>query len=317
MAMFTAYDAVGVKEDVSDIISNISPTKTPFQASIGNEKVTQKNPQWQEDSLRAQASNAQIEGFTASDVAITATTMRSNYTQILSETVKISGSMDATSTYGRARESAYQVSKSMAQVKRDLEYAFVGGAAAGGAGSSSSARTMTSFQRQLLNDGSNAMSDGVNNVLYTGSTSTTPVETNFLDVLQGLYTNGADPSVIQVTPANSRVVADFAKAAGRYRTIESSTNGRDGRTIINVVDLYVSPFGEQRVMLNRFLKAKNTLFYDPDMWRQLNFRPWFRETLAKTGDNTSIMIVGEFSLKHKNFNASGAVVEAAASANAY
>lgn len=312
MAMFTAYDAVGVKEDVSDIITNISPTKTPFQTSVGNEKCTQKVFDWQEDTLRAVAANVQQEGFTASDVAITATTLRENVTQIMAETIKISASMDSTDTYGRAKESAYQIAKSAAQVKRDLEHAYVGTAQNKVKPTDNTTnRQMSGFQRQLLNDGGNVMTSA-NTVLYTGGTSTVPTEALLLDLLQGLYTNGADPKVIQVTPANTRVIADFAKAAGRYRTLENMS-----KTILNVVDLYVSPFGEQRLMLNRFLKSKNTLVYDPDLWRKVTFRPWSRETLAKTGDNTSIMLVGEMSLKHKNFLSSGAIVEAAASANAY
>jgi hypothetical protein len=83
------------------------------------------------------------------------------------------------------------------------------------------------------------------------------------------------------------------------------------KTITNVVDVYVSPFGEQKVVNNRFVKSTNTLVYEPDMWKKVTLRPWSRETLAKTGDNTQMMIVGEFSLKHKNFSGSGAIVQAA------
>jgi hypothetical protein len=32
----TSYVEVGTKEDISEIITNISPTKTPFQTMIGN-----------------------------------------------------------------------------------------------------------------------------------------------------------------------------------------------------------------------------------------------------------------------------------------
>jgi hypothetical protein len=312
MALYTQYDAVGIKEDISDIISNISPTKTPFQAAIGNEKSTQKLFQWQEDSLRAVSDNNQAEGFEASDVAITATTMRNNVTQILSETTKVSGSIDTASAYGRAKESAYQLSKTMAQVKRDLEHAFVGTAQAKVSPSDNlSNRKMAGFQRQLLNDGGNAMSSA-NTVLYTGGTSTQPTEDNLLDLLEGLYDNGADPSVIMVTPTNSRVIADFAKASGRYRTYEGGAT-----KLVNVVDIYVSPFGQQRVVINRFLLDKNTLVFEPDMWKQVTFRPWTREVLAKTGDSVKNMVLGEFSLKHKNYLASGAIVERSASANAY
>jgi hypothetical protein len=79
--------------------------------------------------------------------------------------------------------------------------------------------------------------------------------------------------------------------------------------IVNTVNLYVSPFGEQKVELNRFLKAKNTLIYEPEMWMQATLRPWTRETLAKTGDAEKQMIIGEFSLKHKNFGAGALILD--------
>lgn len=312
MPLYTTFDAVGAKEDISTIISNISPTKTPMQTSIGNEKVTQKLYQWQEDVLRAVIDNNQAEGFEASDVSIVPTTMRDNTVQILSETIKVATSQDATDSYGRAKESAYQIAKSMAQVKRDLENAFVGTAQAKVKPTNNlTNRKMAGFQAQIPNAGAGSLAL-TDMALYTGATTTKPTESNLLDVLQQVFLNGAEPSVIQVTPTNSRTLADFAKASGRYRTFENTAaRGEGQRTIINVVDLYVSPFGEQRMLLNRFLKTGNTLVYEPDMWKKVTFRPWTRETLAKTGDNVKIMLVGEFSLKHKNFGASGVIVEQA------
>ena len=35
---FQTYTAIGNREDLSDIIYNISPTDTPFMSSIGKEK---------------------------------------------------------------------------------------------------------------------------------------------------------------------------------------------------------------------------------------------------------------------------------------
>ena len=32
---FSTYDAIGIREDLSDLISNISPTTTPFMSNIG------------------------------------------------------------------------------------------------------------------------------------------------------------------------------------------------------------------------------------------------------------------------------------------
>lgn len=296
MALFQTYEQVGIKEDISDIISNISPTQTPFQTAIGNEKVTNTLFQWQEDSLRAVTSNPVLEGADASFITVNPTVMRNNHTQIFAEAVQVSGTADVVSTYGRARESAYQLAKSAKQLKRDLENAYVGTAQTAVAGSDAVARQMAGYQVQCDTGGN----------VYTGGVSTAPTEANFLTVLQTIFQNGADPTIIQVTPANSVVFASFAAAAGRYRTLQT---GQDDKALVNVVNLYVSPFGQQKVQVNRFLKSSDSLVFDPNMWVKATLRPWTRETLAKTGDSMKQMIVGEFSLKHKNQKASGQVIE--------
>src|SRR5512139_2382412 len=102
MATYQTYQQIGIKEDISDIITNISPTKTPFQSGLGNDKVANTLFQWQEDSLRSAAANAAVEGADGTDITATPTVMRTNYTQILQETIKVSGTSDAVATYGRA-----------------------------------------------------------------------------------------------------------------------------------------------------------------------------------------------------------------------
>lgn len=303
MTLFQTYEQVGIKEDISDIISNISPTKTPFLTSIGNEKVTNTLFQWQTDILRAPASAPVLEGADASFITVTPTVMLNNHTQIFAEAVQVSGTADAVSVYGRARESAYQLSKSAAALKRDLEYAFVGTAQAAVAGSDAVARQMSGFQVQSSQ--TNADAAAANNV-YTGGVSTAPTESNFLTCLQEIFVAGVDPTIILLTPANSVIFAAFAAAAGRYRTLQT---GGDDKKLVNVVNLYVSPFGEQRVVVDRFAKASDSFVYDPKYWARATLRPWTRETLAKTGDSLKMMIVGEFSLKCKNPQASGLVIE--------
>ena len=304
MTLFQTYEQVGIKEDISDIISNISPTKTPFQMSIGNEKVTNTLFQWQTDALRAVAANPILEGADASYITVTPTVMLNNHTQIFAEAVQVSGTVDAVSVYGRARESAYQLAKSAAALKRDLENAFVGTAQSAVVGSDSVARQMAGYQVQT---NQTTTDNATPNLVYTGGTSTAPTEANFLTCLQDIFTAGVDPTVILVTPANSIIFAAFASAAGRYRWLGNP--GGDDKKLVNVVNLYVSPFGEQKVLLDRFLKSSDSLIYDPKFWAQATLRPWTRETLAKTGDSLKMMIVGEFSLKCKNPAASGIVIE--------
>jgi post-segregation antitoxin (ccd killing protein) len=295
VSTFKTYDQVGIKEDISDIISNISPTKTPFQTSIGSESVKSTTHKWQEDDLRAVAANAQVEGFTAVSTAREPTAYVDNVTQILQETFNVSGTADVVSTYGRAKESAYQAAKVAAALKRDLEHAFVGTEQTQVDGDSATARVMAGAQALIHAD----------LYTFTGGTSTLPTETNLLTTLQELYEEGSEPTTIMVTPTNARTVMAWAAATGRERDMG------DSKKIVNAVEVYVSPYGSQKIVLNRFLKAKQTLIYDPDMWKKLTLRPWFRETLAKTGDNVTMMMVGEFSLKHKNQRASAIIEEAA------
>lgn len=290
MAQFTSYDSVGMAEDVDDVITRITPTKTPFQSSIKSEKVKARLFEWQEDSLAAVIDNAKVEGFTAADATLIPTVMRSNVTQILEKTIKVSATADAVKTYGRAEETAYQLAKAGEETKRDLEHAMVGFDRAAVAGSSGVARVMASALFQIA----------AGNAYAPGAGALT--EAKVLTLHQTLYTAGADPSILMIKPADSLIVANFAAVANtRYRDFGG------GKKVVNAVDIYISPFGELKIVLNRFILASFCLMYDPEMWAKAVLRPWTRTMLAKTGDNESHMLVGEFSLKHRNFSSAGTI----------
>jgi hypothetical protein len=53
MPTYQTYTAIGQREDLSDIIYNISPTDTPLMSSIGKTKATAVYHEWQVDSLAA------------------------------------------------------------------------------------------------------------------------------------------------------------------------------------------------------------------------------------------------------------------------
>lgn len=297
-AIMSSYDQVGKKEDVSDIITNISPTKTPFQAMIGSEGIHTIVHQWQEDSFNAIQTNAQVEGAAAISAVQNPTVLRSNTTQILMKTASVTGTADTVKTYGRDRELAYQLSLRSAEIKRDLENAFVGVNQAAVTGSDGVARSMASALPQIASANIYYMGSGLG-----GSTGSAAVisETAVLAVAQELYTQGADPDTVLVKPGDSQNVAAF-QANGRTRFVDNGD-----KDIVNVVNFYESPYGRLKIVMDRFILSTSALVYEASMWKKLVLRNWFRETLAKVGDSTQVMIVGEFSLKHKNFQASGAI----------
>lgn len=313
VAEMKTYDMVGIKEDVSDIITNISPTKTPFQAQIGSRGVTQTLYQWQEDSLNAVGVNAQVEGANAITAVQNPTVMRSNVTQILEKTASVSGTADAVKSHGRARELAYQLSLRSAEIKRDLEFAFVGAKQAAVTGDDSTARKTASAFAMInpsvtynMDSGNTNKGFGTDPSTYkTGGTAAAIDEATVLAVAQALYTGGADPDTLMIKPGDSLNVSAF-QANGRTRYVDNGD-----KSVVNVVDFYQSPFGRLKVVMNRFILSSAALVYEGAMWKKATLRNWFRETLAKTGDSTQVMLVGEFGLMHRNFGASGAITNLA------
>src|SRR5579871_1270753 len=161
------YNQKGLRESLQDIIYDISPTETPFISSIGRDTAEATFEEWQTNTLDAAAANAQIEGDDATFAAAQATTRLGNRTQILRKTWFVSGTLDRVSKAGRAKETAYQMTRSMKAIKRDLEFAACQNQAAT-AGVAASARTMAGMETWIF---------GSNRILGSGGTggSTVPV----------------------------------------------------------------------------------------------------------------------------------------------
>lgn len=327
MALQSTYDMVGIKEDISDVISNITPTDTPFLSMLKKGKVSNTLFQWFEDTLRAAASNAKSEGFTASNNAPTTPATRTNYTQIMSETTEVTGTTEAVATYGRANELAYQVAKIGKSLKRDLEYALVGTQQAAVAGNDTNdngtgtARQFAGYQAQVVTGSTGNRYDQEDNDFGTPSLAAAPAgdavltEGAVLALNQRLYEQGSEATTILLKPSDSLVFANFA-----YRTTTLGTDGiaaqrgramGSGTTIVNVVDFYKSPFGTQRVVIDRHIYASDVLIFDPSYLEIVWLRPWFRENLAKTGDRSQVMVVGEMSFKNKNWKSGGYIANVA------
>lgn len=211
-------------------------------------------------------------------------------TQILQKTFQVSATADAVKAYGRAKETAYQLSKALKEIKKDVEFAFVGSSNAGVVGDATTAREMDSAD-QLI---------GAGNTTAGGTAALT--EAMITTTGQNVYNNGGDATILMVKPADSLIISAFTGAAGRTREFNDGN-----KTLTNVVNLYVSPFGEYKVVLNRHQMTDHAFLLDPSMWRTASLRPFARTLLAKTGDSDTHMVVGELGLMHKNPLGSGQI----------
>ncbi len=284
------FDQVGKREDVEDIIYDISPTDTVTISSIGTSTASNTLHQWLQDSLAPVATNANVEGADAGTASTITQTTKTANTQIFDKVVQVSGTAEAVGTYGRTSDLAYAIAKAGKEIKRDIEHAFVGAGQAGTAGNSSTARQLTSAQNQISSATTN-----------TAGSNRQLTEALVLDVAQKVYEKGGNATQMQVTPSHSVVVAGFATASGRQRDFGSST------TVVNSVDILVTPFGTLNVVPNRFLNANTVLLLDTEYWSRAVLRPMQTVVLAKTGDSDKRQMLTELTLVCEHDEASGKI----------
>ena len=289
MAKFDSYTQIAQAEDVQDAIYRISPVDAPVVSMIKTMRATGKIHEWHQHALTAAGSNSAVEGADAPADSSTAVVNKSNFCQIMTKVAEIAGTLEAVDKYGRDSEMAFQLERIYGELANDEEFAVVGSQQAGNAGTTSVAREMKSFLPQL--DAS----------VKKASVLTDDGEAKILEAHQACYEAGGNPNTLVVSPAGSLIVADFAKASGRQRDI------RNERSVYNVVDLYVSPFGELDVIIDRNIEADVALGLDPEYAATCVLRATSDWELAKVGDSMRRQVLRESTLAVLNDKAHFAV----------
>ena len=290
MSTYKTYDTIGIREDLTNAIYDISPTTTPFLSTVG--RTTAKNTlhEWQTDSLAAvDLNNAQVEGADAVSPTLTPTTRVGNYTQISDKVVSVSSTDDKVDKAGRSTETAYQLSKASAELKRDMESILLSDQAQD-AGTSSTARKLGGLGSWVTT-----------NVVDAGAAPMT--ETMLNEAVLQAYTEGGEPTMMLVSPANKQVFSTFPGiAVQRYEAPKT------GQTkIVGAADIYMSDFGTLSVVPDRFLGDDVAYVLDPSMAKVAYLRPFKSTRLAKTGDSEKTLMNVEFTLVVSNELAHAAI----------
>jgi hypothetical protein len=312
MAQYKTYDAAGLREDLTDVIYDISPTDTPIMSSIGKGKATAVYHEWQTDSLAAATTgNAAVEGATATEADLSPTTRLGNYTQIVQKTVMISGTLEAVDKAGRKSEKAYQLAKASAEIKRDIE-ATITANQGRDAGDGSTARKMASLlswiktntnKRDSTTTGTDPTTIGVST--RGDGTTRTFTETLLKDVVQKVFTSGGTPTLLVVPPAGKQKVSEFTGIA-QHRI---NTQGTGKVTILAGADLYQSDFGVLQVVPDRFMRTRDALVLDPEYAAMAFLRPFSTNELARVGDAEKTQIIAELTLEVRNEAAHGGIFD--------
>lgn len=306
---YLKYDAKGLREDLSDVIYNISPEDTPFMSGAGRgPKAKGTLTEWQTDSLAsADGSNAHLEGDDAPFTTPAATVRVGNYTQISRKTLIVSKTLEAVDKAGRRSELAYQIAKRGAELKRDQETIFLR-AQAGNAGSTSVARTLAALNAWVKTNvnfgtggGDPTYTSGVPGAVRVDGTQRAFTETILKDVIQQAWTEGGKPSVVMVGPFNKSVLSGF----GGIATRNFDMSRPQPAAIIGSADVYVSNFGTFRAVPNRFQRERDAWLIDFEFVDVSYLRPHKTDPLAKTGDAEKRLMVCEYTLRVKQEAALG------------
>lgn len=306
----SAFSAIGNREDLANIIYDISPMDTPFLSQASKSSASGVFHEWQTDVLAAAAANRKIEGDDATADAFTATTRVGNYCQISAKTISVSGTQRAVNSAGRADEYSYQLAKRGRELKRDMELALVQNQAssAGGVGTARSLASLESWlatNKTSVGTGTAQTTPGYSSGTVAAPTDST-VQGTFTraalnDVIQKCWTQGGDPKIIMVGPFNKTIASGFSSIATMYKNVGAGQQGE----ILAGADLYVSDFGQHQIVPNRFQRDRTVLVLDMEYLGVATLRNMETTPLAKTGDSDRTQLLAEYTLVVKNERASG------------
>jgi len=291
---FKTYDATAIREDLSDVIYDISPTDTPFMSSIaGKGSVSNTLFEWQTEALAAAViNNYHVEGADAGTAATTVTARVTNQTQISKKVVEVSGSHEAVNNAGKKSELAHQLAKASKELKRDMEGSLLANNAAA-AGNASTARETRGAAHFITTNVTDAGSSGSHAAI---------VEADITAVAESTWTAGGEPSTILCGAVNKKLITTFAGRADETRSVVD-----DNKTVYNAVEVYVSDFGTFNITLDRFCDQDVVYFLDHDMWSVDYLRDFQTVDIARAGDGEKKMLVVEYGLRCGNEAANGQI----------
>ena len=309
---FDSYDAVGIKEDLSDIITNVSPEETPFYTKCRKTSASNTLVEWQTDALRSSTTNAHVEGDDTAADAATATSRLNNRTQIFKNAVTVPDTDEGLDKAGRAQEIAYQTLKIAKEQKLDIEKALFANNAKV-AGNSTTARELAGAPSWLITNvdfvtggtpsGANPTGDGTDARTDDG-TPTAFSQTKFDTVMQSIWENGGNPDTVYLSAFQMNVALGFTGNNNQRSAVQAG----DER-VVKSLAVYVTPWGTVEFMPSRENRSQDVFIMQDDMWEVAVLRPTKNIELAKTGDATKRQVVTELTLCAKNEAANGIIAD--------
>ena len=306
--LFDTFETVGIREDLVDVIYNISPEDTPILSAIPRTAAKSTKHEWQLDALATPATNAVIEGDDATIDATTATTRAFNYCQISDKVIALSGTQSAVDAAGRADEMAYQIAKKSKELKKDMEFDIIEPNIQV-AGSATAARELGSIPTWIKTNGdagtSGSLSTGSGTDLPGSGTDRDLTEAILKTVIKEVYVSGGEMDMLVCPPSVKQVISGFNANTTRFGPAGDKTE-------YAAIDVYSSDFGDLRIVPNRVMAttdAKDVFILQRDMLAAAYLRDFQIQDLAKTGDSEKKQLLVEYTLEVRNEAAHGIILD--------
>ena len=280
------YDDKARREDLLDIIGDVSPDDNPLSTMLATTTASQTTHEWLEDYISRPTSNTgTVEGAAATYEDLTQPSRRTNVTQILRETFRVSGTERVVNVAGMGDPYTYQKGKALRGWKNRLEFAIIRSALSSGA--SGSAQTMKGIEATVTSH-------------YTARLSGTSLsETEFnamvYDVASDVGTEDVFDMVLTTLQLRQKI-STFTAGSTRY--VDASD-----RKLIRKVMVYESDFGVHRIFGHKDVSVSaatpgpRVLGLNESKWRLAYLRKPSETQLAKDGDRENGMILGEVTLE--------------------
>jgi len=285
-----SHFGVALREELSDVITNIDPTETPFISNIGKGKTSSYKTEWLTDTLAAAAKNQQSEAASANAAAIGAGARPVNYITISAKWFDISDVLEAADTAGQMGKISYQTAKALKELARDMEFTLLNEAT----GSATDAYKSYGLKYWQSSTSTNY------GPFTSAATSNLLTEDIFTARQQAVWNQGAKVDFVLAPAAQKKRISSF-NGANRLTVNTDMTNKR----IVNVVDFIENDFGVARVHMERHIEVDSTnyewVFYlQKDLWKLLNMLPVKVEKLARTGLSQQVQISTVYTLRCGN-----------------
>ncbi len=245
--------------------------------------------------------NAALEGDDSPGARFSNRVRKSNYTQIFTSGIDVSGSLQASRAYGISDEVDYQKQERMRELLRDLENCVINGVAP------SSDQQGTGAVRRSMN----GLIHSMNTNQFVPGAGAIPLGDGAGDELNELVLNAA---LKQIWDQSSGGIDTIVVGGAQKRKINGFASGSraylpEDQTYSDMISVYESDFGVCRVILSRWVPTDTVMLLDssrvsvmPMQGRSFHYKP-----LAATGDSVSGQVIGEYTMEFKNENAHGLI----------